>query len=97
MMVRKMPFDPDGNLPLLGVSNPPFLIDKYLHATVVAALTELATPTTVDTSSQANIDCTFVSAASLVSVDHTTADDGNNKEEEQAAASNYKFSAGQFF
>eukprot|EP00957_Ditylum_brightwellii_P184205 14030668-Ditylum_brightwellii.AAC.1 len=78
-----MSFDPDENVPLLGVSNPPLLIDKDLHATAVAALTELAAPTTADTSSQANVDCIFVSAASLESVDHTTADNGNDEEEEQ--------------
>eukprot|EP00957_Ditylum_brightwellii_P125546 9569672-Ditylum_brightwellii.AAC.1 len=60
-----MSFDPDENVPLLGVCNPPFLIDKDLHATAVAALTELVTPTTVDNSSQANVDRTFASAASL--------------------------------
>eukprot|EP00957_Ditylum_brightwellii_P031371 2378151-Ditylum_brightwellii.AAC.1 len=60
-----MAFDPDENVPLLGISNPHFLIVKDLHATAVAALTELATPTTADNSSQANVDRTFASAASL--------------------------------
>eukprot|EP00957_Ditylum_brightwellii_P000577 44845-Ditylum_brightwellii.AAC.1 len=80
---KAMSFDPDENVLLLDVSNPPFLIDKNLHATAISALPELATPTTVDNSSQANVDCTFAPAASSVSVDHTTADDGNDKEEEQ--------------
>eukprot|EP00957_Ditylum_brightwellii_P199198 15185021-Ditylum_brightwellii.AAC.1 len=53
---KAMSFDPDKNVPLLGVSNPPFLIGKDLHATAVAALTELATPITADNSSQANVD-----------------------------------------
>eukprot|EP00957_Ditylum_brightwellii_P020809 1569203-Ditylum_brightwellii.AAC.1 len=62
---KAKPFDPDENVLLLVVSNPPFLIDKDLHVTVVAALTELVTPTTTDISSQENVDCTFSSAASL--------------------------------